>query len=253
MKKISRFDFLRLYLRSFFVQVGFTYERLIAFGFAWTLIPAAKRLCSSARERSDFLKRHLLSFNANPYLAGYAIGAVTKLEEEKVPREQMIRFKELIRGPLGALGDNLIWQNLRPALLILGLVLASTFGVYGILGVWLVFNLYQAYLRARGMVKGYALGLGLSSDLARGHLRYVTTWSGRMGAVLSGMVFVLALASSGRLSQLGRVEFRPTAGILLVLFALFALLASKRDVNPGYALLFLVAFSLALSTVVRLI
>lgn len=253
MKKISRFDFARLYLRSFFVQVGFTYERLIAFGFAWTLIPAAKRLFSSTRERSGFLKRQLLSFNANPYLAGYAIGAVTKLEEEKVPPEQIVRFKELIRGPLGALGDNLIWQNLRPALLILGLVLASAFGVYGILTVWLIFNLYQAYLRGRGMLKGYALGLGLSSDLARGHLRDVTKWSGRMGAVLSGTVFVLALASSGRASQLGRVEFQPGAGMLLVLFVLLSFLAFKRNVNPGHALLILLVLSLLLSAAVRLI
>lgn len=253
MKKISRFDFLRLYLRSFFVQTGFTYDRLIAFGFAWSLIPVAKRLFSSAEKRSRFLKRHLLSFNANPYLVGYALGSVTKLEEEEAPPEQTIRFKELMRSPLGALGDNLIWQNLRPALLVLGLILAGTFGVYGILAVWLAFNSYQAYLRARGVLRGYDLGLGLAADLTKGHLQNVTKWSGRTGALLSGILLVLAFASSGRSDQLGGLEFEPTGGALVLFFAIVSFLAFKRNVNPGYVLLILAAFSLALTAAAGLI
>ncbi len=247
MRKISRFDLFRLYLRSFFVQTGWTYERVISLGFVWIMIPLAKRLFSSIQEQRDFLKRHLLSFNANPYLANYAVGAVTKLEERKTPPEQIKRFKDLLRGPLGALGDNLIWQNLRPALLILGLILTYRFGVYGVLTFFLIFNFYQIYVRARGIVKGYALGLRISSDLTRGHLQNMTRWSGRMGAVLLGIISVL------KLNQLGIKPFQPEKATLLFLFTLFSFLTFKRNINPSYTLLIFLASFLVIKAISGLI
>ncbi|KPL01057.1 MAG: hypothetical protein AMJ91_01820 [candidate division Zixibacteria bacterium SM23_73_3] len=256
MRKISRFDLFRLYLRSFFVQAGWTYERMISLGFVWILIPLAKKLFSSEKEQRDFLKRHLLSFNANPYLASYALGAVTKLEETKTPPQQIVRFKDLLRGPLGALGDNLIWQNLRPALLILGLILTFRFGVYGALSFFLIFNLQQVYLRARGIVKGYALGFRVSSDLTCGYLQNVTKWSGRMGAVLLGILIVLSyghltqLKSWGRSIQLVIQPPQPEKIVLLSLFILLSFLALKRNKNPNYTLLILLAFFLVIKAVV---
>ena len=210
---------------------------MIALGFVWILIPLAKKLFSSEQEQRDFLKRHLLSFNANPYLASYAVGAVTKLEENKTPQKQIIRFKDLLQGPLGALGDNLIWQNLRPALLILGLILTHRFGVYGALSFWLMFNLHQVYLRARGIVKGYTLGFGISSDLSKGYLQNMTRWSGRVGAIFLGILLVF------KSNQMGKLPFQPEKTILFFLFILFSFLAFKRNINPGYVLLFfLVSF-----------
>jgi len=247
MQKISRFDLLRLYLRSFFVQTGWTYERMVALGFVWILIPLTKKLFSSEKEQRDFLRRHLESFNANPYLASYAVGAVTKLEENKTPPEQIKRFKNSLRGPLGALGDNLIWQNLRPALLILGLILTDRFGVYGALTFFLIFNSYQIYVRAWGIVKGYTLGSRVSSDLTKGHLQSMTKWSSRMGAVLLGILFVL------KSNQIGIQPFQLKNLILLFLFILLSFLAFKRNVRPSYILLILLGFFLVVKVMVGLI
>ena len=247
MRGVSRFDLLRLTIRSFFVQTGFSYDRMIALGFAWILDPVAARLCSSLERRREFLKRHLDSFNANPYLVGYAVGAVTKLEETKTPPEQIRRFKESLRGPLGALGDNLIWQNLRPALLILGLILTSRYGLCGVLTFFALFNCYQIYIRARGVVKGYRLGLKVSSDLTQGHLQGVAKWSGRMGAALFGVVLVL------RLSQPGIGSFQPDEAALIVFFSLCSFWGLKRNTSPGLILLaflvFLVMMNLSLALI----
>jgi mannose/fructose/N-acetylgalactosamine-specific phosphotransferase system component IID len=247
MRLISRLDLFRLYLRSFFVQAGFTYERLLAFGFVWILIPLARRLFPSAQERRDFFKRHLLGFNANPYLAGYALGAVAKLEEEEVSPQQIIRFKGLMQSPLGAVGDSLIWQNLRPVLLVLGIVLTTNFGAYGALAVWLIFNCYQIYLRARGIRKGYRMGLDVYSDLGRGHLQVMTKWSSRMGAALLGLLFVLSLGSSSALAQLGKLGADSLGIGLLCLFTLLSVLGLKRSLNPGYLLPGFIIFCLFLS------
>ena len=164
MEKISKPDLARLYLRSFFVQAGWNYERMIALGFTWILLPLMEKLYPAKEEKKRFLERHLSTFNANPYLAPYAVGAVAKLEEAGASAEEIGKFKNSLRGPLGALGDNLIWMNLRPALLILGIILVSTVGAFGALIFWLLYNIHQIYLRARGLFKGYGLGLGVASD-----------------------------------------------------------------------------------------
>jgi mannose/fructose/N-acetylgalactosamine-specific phosphotransferase system component IID len=233
---MSRLDLFRLYLRSFFVQAGFTYERLLAFGFIWTLTTLVRRLFPSAEKQGDFFKRHLSGFNANPYLAGYALGAVAKLEEEKVSPQQIVRFKGLMQSPLGAVGDSLIWQNLRPALLILGIVLTTKLGAWGALAVWLIFNCYQAYLRARGIQKGYRLGLDVYSDLGQGHLQIMTKWSSRMGAALLGLLLVLSLGSSRDLSRLGALDSDSYHIGILCLFTLLSVLGLKKSFNPGYLL-----------------
>ena len=239
-------DLLRSCARSFFIQTGFTYERLIAFGFVWSLIPVSKKISSSAQELSDILKRHLLSFNANPYLAGYALGTVAKLEEQNALPEQIIKFKESIRGPLGAAGDSLIWQNLRPALLTLGIGLVVGLGVYGPALVWLIFNSYQAYLRVRGVLVGYALGLGVSADLGRAHLRMAAKWSGRLGAVATGVILVLALGAGGDFSRMGRLQPQLQSTGLLLGFSALTALTFRRNLNPRYLPLGLVFLSLAL-------
>lgn len=143
MKKISKADLFKLYLRSFFVQSGWNYERMMALGFTWILLPLGKKLYPTPEERKKFLTRHLQTFNANPYFAPYVLGGVAKLEEMGASEEEILNFKESLRGPLGALGDNLIWMNLRPALLILGIILASILGAVGALSFWFLFNLHQ--------------------------------------------------------------------------------------------------------------
>ncbi len=203
---------------------------MAALGFAWTIKPLTRRLFGSVEEQKSFLKRHLLGFNANPYMINYAVGAVVKLEEDKAPEEQIIRFKGSLRGPLGAIGDRLIWQNLRPALLILGLILCIFIGAVGVLVFWLIFNLYQAYQRARGLAKGFALGSELSSELTRGYLQKMTEWCSRMGALLLGILFVLKFAHLG-------IEPQPLEKIpLFVGFSWLSVMAFRKNVRPNYIL-----------------
>ena len=243
MLKISRFDLFRLYWRSFFVQTGWSYERMMALGFLWILKPLTRRLFPTVEEQGSFLKRHLLSFNANPYLVNYAVGAVARMEEQRSPEEQIVKFKSALRGPLGAIGDRLIWQNLRPALLILGLILAVTIGAVGALIFWFIFNLYQTFLRARGMIKGYELGSELSVELTRGYLQKMTEWSSRLGAVLLGVIFVI------KLGQLGIKSGHPGNIFLLPAFILLSVFAFRKNVNPNYVILISLALFLAIKAV----
>lgn len=245
MDKISKLDLLRLYARSFFVQAGWNYERMIAFGFAWILLPLAEKLYPTKEEKKKYTKRHLSTFNANPYLATYAVGAVAKLEEMGTSEGEISKFKNSLRGPLGALGDNLIWMNLRPALLILGMILASIFGAFGVLVFWLLYNIHQIYLRARGLFRGYALGLGVASDLRSLYYARMTKWISRMGAVFLGIFFLLKL--NERISE--RIE-NLVVFILLVCLSIFEF---KKNINPHYTLLGCLSFYLLIKWAIVLI
>ena len=64
------------------------------------------------------------TFNAHPYLAGIALGAVARMEGSGTDTETIERFKRAIQGSLGGLGDVLIWGAWRPATILLALVLA---------------------------------------------------------------------------------------------------------------------------------
>lgn len=229
MEKISKRDLARLYLRSFFVQTGWNYERMIALGFTWILLPLMEKLYPAKEERKKFLKRHLSTFNANPYLATYAVGTVAKLEEAGASAEEIGKFKNSLRGPLGALGDNLVWMNLRPALLISGIILASIFGALGALVFWLLYNIHQVYLRARGLFKGYDLGLGVASDLRSLYYPKMIKWLSRMGAVFLGIFFVLKLNE--------RILEKIENLIIFILLVFLSIVGFRKNINPNYVLL----------------
>ena len=56
-------------------------------------------------------------FNCNPNLAGLALGATARAEYEAVPGPQIARLRTALCSPLGALGDELFWAGLVPALM----------------------------------------------------------------------------------------------------------------------------------------
>src|SRR3989304_7612897 len=125
MKRLLR----KLLFRSFFLQTGFNYERLQGLGWCWVIRPLVKTF--QIPNPGEFYLKNLEPFNANPYISTYAAGAVTRLIQEKKEWEEIGRLKNTLRGPLGSLGDNLIWKEIRPALLALGIVLTFWTGWWG--------------------------------------------------------------------------------------------------------------------------
>ncbi|MDY0839749.1 PTS system mannose/fructose/sorbose family transporter subunit IID, partial [Lacticaseibacillus paracasei] len=71
---------IKVWWRSTFIQGSWNYERMQNGGWAYTLIPALKRLYHTKEDRSAALKRHLEFFNTHPYLASPIIGVTMALE-----------------------------------------------------------------------------------------------------------------------------------------------------------------------------
>ena len=60
---ITKGDRIKVWWRSTFLQGSWNYERMQNGGWAYTLIPALKRLYHTKEDRSAALKRHLEFFN----------------------------------------------------------------------------------------------------------------------------------------------------------------------------------------------
>ena len=128
-KKVSltKSDRISVMLRSQFLQGSWNYERMQNGGWAFSLIPALKKLYPNKEEASDALKRHLEFFNTHPYIAAPILGVTLALEEEKangadIDDAAIQGVKVGMMGPLAGIGDPVFWFTVRP---ILGAIAAS--------------------------------------------------------------------------------------------------------------------------------
>src|SRR5690625_1649685 len=81
-EQITKKDMRRVYWRSFFIKSTQNYERFMAVGFAFALIPIIKKLYKNTEDRISALNRHLEMFNTHPWMANPILGVVSVMEEE---------------------------------------------------------------------------------------------------------------------------------------------------------------------------
>ena len=207
------------FLRSFLIQASWNYHTMLGCGFAFAMLPGLRTLYGAqAGEMAASLGRHSELFNAHPYLSGVALGAVLKLEREGADAETVRRFKLAVRGPLGSLGDALVWASWLPTVSLLALVL-YWLGLPGWLAVsvfLVLYNVGHVGLRLWGFRVGLAEGRDVGRRLASAELGAWTNRVRSLGALLLGAVVGVVLAGEGGLAD---------AGPLWVSLALLAFLA----------------------------
>lgn len=227
-------------LRSFLVQGSWNYHTMLGCGFAFALLPGLRALYGSepAALRAA-AQRHSEHFNAHPYLAGVALGAVLKLEAEGADPDTMRRFKEAVRAPLGSLGDGLVWATWLPATACAALA-AYWLGLPGWMAATAFLVLYNAghlTLRVWGLRAGLAAGRNVGRELAAADLLgrsermkpWMATMLGMMtgalvvgpdGLLLSGALWVgLAAVAFAIGWRVGHRVWRPAAAATVVVIA----------------------------------
>ncbi len=159
-------------IRLLAVQAAWTYERMSGIGVGHAAAPLLRDLyaTSSAEERRAAVARSAEFFNSHPYLAGVAVGAVVRAERDGVPGPAIVRLRTALSGPLGALGDQLIWAGEVPVLIGLALATVSWLGIWAVLLVVLVHNVFRLWLTAWGLDVGLREGLGVGAALQRSWL-----------------------------------------------------------------------------------
>lgn len=168
MSRVRPSDRLSAWLRSFWIHGTWNHRTLLGTGLAYALLPVLRRVHAGdpvAMRRS--VERHLRTFNAHPYLASAAVGALARLESEGTDEEVVERFRGAVSGPLGSLGDRAVWSGWRPfcALAAGGAHLAGLPAGWAAVAFVVAYNLGHVGLRSWGFRLGWEAGLGLGGRL----------------------------------------------------------------------------------------
>lgn len=189
--KLSKKDRKSVFWRSTFIQGSWNYERMQNLGWAFSLIPAIKKLYTTKEDRAAALTRHMEFFNTHPYVASPIIGVTLALEEERangaaIDDVAIQGVKVGMMGPLAGIGDPVFWFTVRPMLGALGASLAMGGNILGPIIFFVAWNLIRWGFMWYTQEFGYKAGSKITEDLSGGVLQDVTK-----GASILGM-FVLA-------------------------------------------------------------
>ena len=189
---LSKADRQKVWWRSTFLQGSWNYERMQNLDWAYSLIPAIKKLYTKKEDQAAALERHLEFFNTHPYVAAPIIGVTLALEEEKangaaIDDAAIQGVKIGMMGPLAGIGDPVFWFTVRPILGALGASLALTGNIIGPLIFFLAWNAIRMAFLWYTQELGYKAGSEITKDMSGGILQDITK-----GASILGM-FILAV------------------------------------------------------------
>ena len=233
---------LRVFLRSLLIQGSWNYRTLLGTGMAWALLPfrpggrsqvgenggrprgeenggragaganpkadplPESRTPSPVEPESRWIARMAEPFNAHPFLAPVAIGALARVGQEGADPERIRTFRNALRGPLGGLGDQFVWGAWRPFCVVAALV-AGVLGApaWAVITLFLVFwNVVHLSLRFRAAAIGVALGFGVADAI---RALALPRWTERIAApgvlvlgLLCGLILVRGAMFAGDLS-----------------------------------------------------
>ena len=172
---IKKVDIFSVFLRSFFIQAAWNFQSMISIGLCYTLLPIGRRLFDDQESYKNFILRHLSFFNAHPYFASFALGAIINLENKETKQisrdyQQLDKFKNAVTGPLGAVGDQVFWATIKPASLLVCvagfLLIYDQYMRLVFIPLFLIlYNVPHFYIRYRGIIRGYKKGINIYRTL----------------------------------------------------------------------------------------
>ena len=190
--QLSKSDRQKVWWRSQFLQGSWNYERMQNLGWAYSLIPAIKKLYTKKEDQAAALERHLEFFNTHPYVAAPIMGVTLALEEERangteIDDAAIQGVKIGMMGPLAGIGDPVFWFTVRPILGALGASLAASGNIIGPLLFFFGWNAIRMAFLWYTQEFGYRAGSEITKDMSGGILKDITK-----GASILGM-FILAV------------------------------------------------------------
>ena len=237
----------RTLLRLFTVQGSWNYERMQGVGVGVAEEPLLRDLRAEGGRNGvayrTAVARGAHFFNAHPYLCGLAVGAAARAEHEGVAPEQVERLRTALCGPLGSLGDRLVWAGWLPFTSGLALIgVALGLGLPAILGFVVVYNVGHVALRWWALRAGWTYGAGVAQALREPLLQRATALSGpAMALVVGAALPLVAQYLSGALVGWARPAL---AGVVAGGFALLWWQRARlTGLRLGLALLALAALA----------
>ena len=238
-----------IYLRSLAVQGSWSYELLLGPGVGFCVEPALRRLPGGRGGEAyrQAVARQSRYFNAHPYLASMAIGALARAELDRVSPVPLERFRTAMCGPLGSVGDRLVWARWLPlcsTVALLAYALGASPGVVLLIFLGL-YNVGHLGLRAWGLRAGWRYGLRVAGALGAAPLRQGPVHLARAVALIGGLALPLLLAGYVGPARL------PLVATVFVALAIGAMLVRLQGRLEGWRVALIALAGLALYSVMR--
>jgi len=216
----------RALLRLFAVQGSYNYERMLGVGVGVAEEPLLRDLGEAQYRPAVARGAHF--FNAHPYLIGLAVGAAARAEHDGASPHQVERLREALCGPLGSVGDRLVWAGWLPFLSGLTLVaIALGAGWMSVAAFLIVYNVGHVALRWWALRAGWTHGARVSVALHNPFLQ-------RASAVLApAMAFTIG-AALPLTTQYLAWPFEAGARITFAIVAGLAFLALRWPGGAGH-------------------
>ena len=191
--QLSKSDRQKVWWRSQFLQGSWNYERMQNLGWAYSLIPAIKKLYTNKEDQAAALERHLEFFNTHPYVAAPIMGVTLALEEERangteIDDAAIQGVKIGMMGPLAGIGDPVFWFTVRPILGALGASLAASGNIIGPLLFFFGWNAIRMAFLWYTQEFGYRAGSEITKDMSGGILQDITKGASILGMFIIGVL-----------------------------------------------------------------
>lgn len=194
---ITNGDLRWMFVRSMALEANFNFETWQNTGFAFSMLPALKKLYPDKERMAAALQRHLQLFNTSTYGSTLIIGLTAAMEEQNsrdadFNSESINSVKLGLMGPLAGVFDSLFWGTLKVIAAGVGTSLALKGHLSGAVLFILLFNVPHLLLRYQLTFIGYRAGTRWLQQLARTHVMDKLTY----GASILGLMVVGAMPAT---------------------------------------------------------
>lgn len=209
------------FMRSFFLQAGWNYQKYQNIGLLFIMRPFLSRLYKKdPKKLEDAVARYLATFNTQPILASFCFGALAKQEEHIAhaqnfaeTHEETQAWNTIKRGlsiTTASIGDRLFWGTLKPLTLLLALFIWLVLGVHifestpelplpclyvwaGSIAAFLAFNVIALFVKWEGFKTSYKAVYGACYGLTSFDWNKTIYNAKKIGLVLTVAMILLGI------------------------------------------------------------
>ncbi|MBT1279143.1 PTS system mannose/fructose/sorbose family transporter subunit IID [Thermoanaerobacter sp. CM-CNRG TB177] len=251
-KLLTKKELYSMAWRSLFLQASFNYERMQAGGWVYSLLPALKKIYKDKKdELIKAMKEHLEFFNTHPFLVTPILGIIAAMEEKGADREAIRGVKVALMGPLGGIGDALLWLTALPIMAGLGASLAMQGNPLGPILFLVLFNILHFGLVFWGINYGYNTGLNALSGLRTG-AKIISALASIVGLTVVGALIAsyinmktpLVIHAGQATVKVQKVLDEILPNMLPLIFTLFIYWLLKKGLSPSKIIGIVVLFGI---------
>lgn len=215
----------RILLRSLAMQLFLNYKTMQGSGYLLSLRPDlrnAEQLDAKAHAAGSFI-------NGHPVFSSAALGALAARLREPVAEndvQEIADWKRSVSTPLGAIGDSLIWERFKPAMLALVvaiMLIASNrveqWWAWSVVAALVIYNTTLWLFREWAFAQGFRLRERLTELAMHPGLPLVKRGLRILGIGAAALAIAATIQSTGKNGALANLQF--VSGFLIMFGAVF--------------------------------